>query len=265
MSRDLLGVSVAGSISFILRPEFAGLLLHAALGGHDTCEQVEATDSYTHTLTLCGANEEIPSLTIVIDRKAAVKRYAGCTISSLSLDCAAGDYVKGSVEIKGVREEPGTVNNSLGAFTIPSYRCTSASFTLDGMAFDISTATLKIDNALEDAPKTYGSGLYASQPAHGKRSVTISFEIPYSAQVENLKSTYLTTETNVSVALSFSSSQSDYSIHITIPNLSINDVDASVGGTGILSATVAGETLSVGTVEPLTVVITDKTDSAYGE
>ena len=264
-SRDLLGVSVAGSISFILRPEFAGLLFYAAMGGSDTVTQVEDTENYTHLLSLCGANDNLPSITIIVDRKAAIKQYAGCSISSLSIDCAAGDYVKGSVDIKGVKEETGALNSELSGFNIPSYRCTSATFAIGEATYDISSASFKIDNALEDAPKTYASGLYPGQPQHGIRSVTISFEIPYSSSIEDLKSSYLTTETNASVVLTFSSSNSDYGVQITIPNLAINDVDAAVGGTGILSATVQGEALSVGSTEPVTIVITDKISSAYGE
>lgn len=265
MSRDLMGVTVEGSVSFILRPQFAGLLLHAALGGEDTCEQVGSTESYTHTLTLCGVNESLPSLTVVVDRKAAVKRYTGCTVSALSLDCAAGDYVKGSVEIKGTKEEsPGAATN-LPGFSIPSYRCTAATFSMAGRSYDISSASLKVDNALETAPKTYASGLYAGRPQHGKRSVTISFEIPYSAEIELLKGTYLTSDATASAMLTFSSSQADHSIQVILPHVAISDVDANVSGTGILSSTVAGEALSVGSDEPLTIVITDKTPTAYGE
>jgi|GEM_PF-542931 len=263
-SRDLLGISAGGSFSFILRPEFAGLLLHAALGGADTAAQVGSTDKYTHTLNLCAANSDLPSLTVVVNRKAAVKKYPGCTISTLSLDCAAGDYVKGSVDIKGIKEETGTLNSELTGFTIPSYRCTSATFTIGGTSFDISSASFKLDNGVEDAPKTYAAGLYPGQPQHGQRSVTISFEIPYSASVDALKSTYLTTESNASVVLTFGSSNADYTIQITIPNLAINDVDSGVSGTGLISATVAGEALSVGSTEPLAIVITDKTSTGYG-
>ena len=158
----------------------------------------------------------------------------------------------------------GTLNSSLTRFTIPSYRCTSATFTIGGVSYDISSASFKIDNSLETAPKTYASGLYAGQPQHGKRSATISFEIPYSADIETLKSTYLISEANASVVLTFTSSLTDYSIQITIPHVAINDVDANVSGTGILSSTVAGEALSVGTDEPVTIVITDKTSTAYG-
>lgn len=264
LSRDLLGVSAGGSFSFILRPESAGLILHAALGGADGCVQDGDTGKYAHTLHLCGANDSLPSLTVVVNRKAAVKKYAGCTVSSLSLDCAAGDYVKGSVDLKGVREESGELNPELSGFTIPSYRCTSAAFTVGGESFDISSASFKLDNALEDAPRTYASGLYPGQPQHGTRSVTLSFDIPYSAQVETLKGTYLITEQNASVALTFTSSNQDFKVQISIPNLSVNDVSSSVSGTGIISATVAGEALSVGSAEPLEIVITDRTSAAYG-
>lgn len=264
-TRDLMSINVGGSINFILRPEFAGLLLHLALGGKDECVKVAETDKYTHTLKLCDVNENLPSLTIVVDRKAAIKKYLGCSISNLTLDCAAGDYVKGAIEIKGVKEEVGTLNKAIATFGIPSYRCTSATFTIGGVTYDISSASFKVDNALEEAPKTYASGLYSGQPQHGKRSVSMSFEIPYCTEVEDLKSSYLTTEVNSSIVLTFASSNLDYNIQITIPNFAINDVDAAVGGTGILTSSVQGEALSVALTEPLTVVLTDKTPTPYGE
>jgi len=263
-SRDLMAVTVEGSVSFILRPESAGLILHAALGGQDSCARVGTSELYTHTITLCGVDEALPSITITIDRKAAVKRYAGCTVASLSLECAAGDYVKGSIDIKGTKEESGTIEAALAAFAIPSYRCTNATFTVDGSSYDITSATLKIDNALESAPKTYASGLYAGRPQHGRRSVSISFEIPYSAEVESLKGSYLTSEANASAHLTFSSPMAGHTIAVTLANVAIGEVDANVGGTGMLNSTVAGEALSVGAHEPVTIVVTDKISTPYG-
>lgn len=263
-SRDLLAVTVEGSVSFILRPESAGLILHAALGGADTCTQVESSEMYTHTMGLCDVNEALPSITVLVDRKAAVKQYAGCTVGALSLDCAAGDYVKGSIDLKGTTEGSGALDAALKAFSLPSYRCTNATFTVDGKTCDIASASLKIDNALESAPRTYASGLYAGQPQHGKRVVNINFEIPYSAEVEELKNSYLTSEEHASVSLTFSSPAAGHTITVTLPHVAIGEVDANVGGTGILSATVAGEALSVGEEEPITVVITDKISTPYG-
>ena len=138
-------------------------------------------------------------------------------------------------------------------------------FKIGNEVFDISSCSLKLDNALETAPKTYASGLFDGQPQHGRRSVTITFEIPYKENIETLKDEYLTTEKNASVELFFTSSNAEYSVKTIIPNLSINDVSANVGGTGILTSSVSGEALSVGETEPITVEITDKTTTPYGE
>lgn len=126
-SRDLMAINVGGSVSFILRPEFAGLLFHAAMGGEDVV--ATSGSSTTHTIKLMEAGGNLPSITMIMDRKAATKKYSGCTISSLSLECAAGDYVKGSFDIVGVKEEAGT-KATIPAFSVPSYRCTSATFTV---------------------------------------------------------------------------------------------------------------------------------------
>ena len=200
MTRDLLAATVSGSVSAILRPEGAPLLFLLAMGGVDVVASEGDDGRYTHTFTLCGANEDLPGCTIVVDRRASVKRYAGCTVGSLSIEAAAGDYVKANLDITGVREEAGQLNSALKGFSIPSYRCTAAVFKIGGQVYDITTSTVTIDNALESAPRTYGSGLYAGRPQHGRRNVTVSFEIPYSSEVEELKSDFLTSEENASIA-----------------------------------------------------------------
>lgn len=264
MSRDILGITVDGSVSFILRPEFAGLLFHAALGGADVVADAASVGEgfKTHTINLCDVNEDLPTLTITVDRKAATKAYTGCSISSLSLDCAAGDYVKGSFDIKGYKEETGTLAE-LESYTLPSYRCTSATFKVHDESYCITSASFKVDNALVDAPKTYCSGVYSGQPQHGQRAVTIDFEIPYEAKIETLKDDYLLTEDNASVELVFTSRDEKYSVKITMPNVAISNVTTNVGGTGIINSSVSGIALSVGDVEPVTVVITDKEADPY--
>lgn len=262
-TRDLMAIAVGGSISFILRPEFAGLLFHAALGGADTVTSA-GTGLYKHTMKLAGVNDDLPSLTVTVDRKAACKAYTGCTVSSLSLECAAGDYVKGSFDIIGHDEDAGTLA-SLPAYSIPSYRCTSATFTLGGNSLDISNCTINLDNALEDAPRTYSSGLLSGQPQHGQRGITVNFEIPYSSAIETLRSTYLTTETNAAIVLTFASSDDDYTCTVKLPNVSINSVENNVSGSGIITASIGGEALSVGSTEPITVEIVDANENEYGE
>ena len=155
-------------------------------------------------------------------------------------------------------------DNSLPAYTVPSYRCTAATFTVGDETYDISSASLTIDNALVEAPQTYSSGLYAGQPQHGMRAVTIDFDIPYSTQIETLRSEMLETETTAEVVLTFTSSNQNYKIEVIAPNVSINSISNNVSGTGLVTASVSGEALSKGQSEPLTVRVTDKEDTAYG-
>lgn len=247
-TRDLMSIDVNGSVSFILRPEFADKLFEAALGKKNG-------DVYT----LAGVNEDLPIMDIYIDRKAAKKIYSSVTVSSLSLDCAAGDYVKGSFDIKGYKEEDGSGVSSVTGLTIPSYRCTSAQLTLGDKVFDVSNTSISIDNALEDAPKTYSSGLYANKPQHGQRVVNVNFSIPYSADTDLLRETYLITEANAAIKLSFTCNEATYPGHkveIEMPNVSITNVTNSVGGTGLIEAAIEGTALSLGSAEPITVTIT---------
>lgn len=261
-TRDLMGITVGGSVSMILRPETAGLLFHAAFGGPDI--PTKDGDLTRHRITLCDTKVDLPSLTLLVDRNAAVKKYTGCTISTLSIEAAAGDYVKCTVELKGVKEEDGQLPFSATTFTVPSYRCTSAYLRFAGKEYDITSASFKLDNALEDAPQTYKSGLYSGQPKHGRRVATISFDIPYSEEVEQLKSGYLVTEETASVELKFTSSVIGYAFKISMPNVSVSSIGGNVGGTGIITSSLEGEALSVGSAEPVEVEITDSTSAAYG-
>lgn len=257
-TRGLLGITVDGSFSFVLRPEFAQLITQASLGGEEKYTEDESSGTCKHEYALCGPNEELPSLTVLVDRKASVKKYVGVTISAFSLDCAAGDYVKGSVDLKGIKEESGTKNSDNAKFTIPAYRCTSAVFKVADEVFDISSASFKVDNALEDAPKTYATGLYVGQPQHAQRSVTISFEIPYTENIESFKEKYLVTEQTARISLLFTSSDKEkQKYEIIMPYVAITSVSASVGGTGALTASIDGEALSSGAEEPLVIVITN--------
>ena len=260
--KDLLGVNVGGSISFVLRPEFAGLLFHGAMGGTDTV--TEASEGfYNHTINLCAVNEDLPSLTFKMDRKAKNAIYAGCTISTLQLDCVAGDYVKGSFDIVGTSETNGTLDG-VSTYTIPSYRCVGATCSYDGQTFDVSSATIKIDNGLVEAPKTFSSGLYKGKPQHGKRTVTLDFEIPYSIDLDNQVIVWQT-KGNIpfSITLKATDGRSEYTLNINIPHVTLDSFSHSVGGTGLVTASGSGEALSKGSDEPITVVIKDKHSESY--
>ena len=232
------------------------------MGGADAV--TEATGGfYNHTINLCNVNEDLPSFTFKMDRKAKKAIYAGCTISTLQLDCVAGDYVKGSFDIVGTSEMTGTFDE-VSTYSIPSYRCVGATCNVDGSEFDISSATIKIDNGLVEAPKTFSSGLYKGQPQHGKRTVTVDFEIPYSRDLDNRVVVWRTKDTvPFTITLKAKDGLEEYTITITLSHVTLDSYSHSVGGTGLITASGSGEALSKGADEPITVVIKDKHSESY--
>ena len=263
-NRDLMSISVSGSVSSILRPEFADILLETAMGKSASVTDSTITTGYTQKkYTLADAGSVLPSFTAFLNRGTGYKIYSGLTANSTSIECAANDYVKISSDLMGYKESKltGTADATTfdgKSFSKPSYRCTQAEMKVAGSTYDVETCTIAISNALVEAPKTYSSGLYAGQPQPATREVTASFTIPYSASVDTFKDSYLTSESNASIVLKFTTSDANEFIEITLPNVAITSVTNNVGGTGLVEASCEGIALSVGTDEPVTVIVQSK-------
>ena len=267
--KDLMGLLVQGDISFILRPEFAGKIFHWAFGGTDTVGSgVPVAGAYTHTIPLAEASGTLPAMTTLIDRKAAVKKYSGCKVNTLSIDAAVGDYVKGTISVMGKDEAVGTLA-SLSALALKAFRAVSATCTIAGTAYDVKKVTFKLDNKLEDAGQTYGSGLYHKEPIHGQRDVSVDIEMNYDATVETLHDTNAVTGTVINSIVivlaspSYVTGTTPYQVTLTLNNVAINSVDRGVSGTGLVVAKVSGTATTVSTTEPVTVAIVDATSAAY--
>jgi hypothetical protein len=265
VSRDLMSITVSGSLSSILRPEFADALLKLSLGKSATVTDESIPSGYSRkSYTLADVGATLPSFSTFINRGTGYKVYDGCTFGTLNIEATANDYVKVSNDITGHKElttalstaDTATLNGK--SYSKPSYRCTQAEMKVNGTVFDVETATVNISNALVEAPKTYSSGLYAGQPQSGQREVTVSFNIPYSSEVDTFKNTYLTSEENASVVLKFTTSDANEYLEISIPNVAITSVSNNVSGTGLVEASCEGTALSVGSTEPITIVVQSK-------
>ena len=260
--RDLLGITVDGSISTVLRPEFADFLFEVGLGN-------KTGSSGAYSYTLADVNSDLPVSTFVLSRGGIVKTYPDITIKSLSISAAAQDYVKVDIDIVGTKEIAvgGTGAQTIQSlsYTLPSYRCIAASLfygtagsTPSSTKFCVESTTITIDNGIEDAPKTYCSGIYAGQPVKGQRSVSVDFNIPYSDAMDSFKDTYYLAQNApyVALKLEFTTTNPDEKIEIVLPNVSITNASNNVGGTGIIEASFSGEAISVGAAEPITITVT---------
>ena len=256
---DIIAINVDGSVSAILRPEFADWLFECALG-------VKTDNVYT----LAAPNTNLPVSTFVISRGGIVKTYPDVTITRLSLNCVAQDYVRVSFDVSGVNEiEAGgtgakTIQNL--SFTLPSYRCTSATLlygaggTAEGsltQSLCVEETNISIDNSTSEAPATYCDGFYNGRPVIGQRTVNVDFRIPYSDAVDAFRQDYLLDEEAPTVALKlvFTTKNTDENIEIYMPNVAINTASGNVDGQGIIESSIAGEALHLGSDEPITVTV----------
>ena len=269
-AKDLMGLQVQGDTAFVLRPEYAGFLFKAMLGGADTvAANTPVTGAHTHTIPLADANGVLPSYTLIIDRKAAVKRYAGCKVSSWSLDAKVGDYVKGSISWMGKDESAGTLA-SLSPLALQAFKVVSATCTIGGggTSYDVKSVSLKGDNKLEDVGQTFASGLYHLEPVHGMRELTVDIEMNYNSAVETLHDNYSITGTVISSIVivlkspSIITESTAYQLTLTINNVSAT-VERGISGTGLVTAKLSGSPTSVGATEPVTAAIIDASSSAY--
>lgn len=258
--RDLLAIVTEGGIDQVLRPETVDWLFKMALG-------VEAVAGNVHTFTLAAPNQQLPFSTIVMDRGGIVKTYPDITIRSITIEAPAQDYVRVSIDFVGTKEieAGGTGAQTIQTltFTKPSYRCTAATLLFGAgngtpaTQLCVESCTIKIDNGVEDSPATYCSGLYNERPLPGLRTVTVNANVPYDTPLDNFRNSYYMDVSNPKTALKlkFTTSNPDEYVEILLPNVVLTEAGGNVGGTGIIDASFAGEALSVGATEPITITV----------
>jgi hypothetical protein len=269
---DLFSIKAGGSTSFIFRPEFSGAIVKAAFGGTDTVTTSDpVASSNKHTVITQDAAIALPSYTIIVDRKigpTGIKKYSGGKVDSLTIDAKMGDYVRGSIDWKLKDESVGTLA-ALPVLAQKAYKLLGGTFTVGGVAYPVSSVTLKHSNSLVDMKQDIISGLYLPEPLHGKRLTTIDFEVPYDVAPETLYTTNYLTETLVTsivltmISPSMITGSTPYKITITLNNVAITSAPRNVSGPGVIMMKVSGTAIQVGATEPVQVQVWDGNVPAY--
>ena len=265
------------------------------------------------TYLLAEPNEDLPSSGIELWRGNQGFYYSGMTVSNMSLEAPSQDFVKANVTFNGTKEqylgddpsEEQIVDATFGG----SYKCTKAKlrkanagsdtlaqFFPGGVVdwdscpahevYDVETSTLTVDNGIEETPATYCSGLYANQPGHGQRSVTLACNVPYSNDFEDFRQDYYAKEDPDKLALLLqfatkenytyypgtatetASTPSTIPMHqvlVILPYISISEISANAGGSGMIEGSFTGTALSVGNTEPIKVIVRDYDWQAHQE
>lgn len=264
---DLQTLKVSGDVAFILKPENAGFVMKAALGGTDTL--VLVTGQQQHTIAPAAAAGSMPSYTVLIDRKQVIKQYSGVKVDSLKLEAKAGDYVRATLTLKGKDEAVVASIATLVPPSLKAYKFVGATVVAGGVSLEVTGITFDYANQLEDGPQTSGTGVYLSEPIHGKRKASVTLELPYGSAAEAIQVTNLLTDTVLSsVVLHFESpaliaTTYKYRMDITLNNVAVLGCKTNVGDTGVLMTTINGEATEVGATAPISVVVYDATAVAY--
>lgn len=256
---DLVAINTEGGVDFILRPEFVDWLFECAFG-----------KKTNNVYTLADVNEDLPVSTFVMSRGGIVKTYPDVTIRSLTLECPAQDYVRGSIDVIGTEElsegDTGAKTIQTIGFTKPSYKCTGAVLLYGSGGSDeedltdslcVENVTFTLDNGAEEPNPTYCDGLYNGRPIPGLRVVTLDISLPYSDEVEDFRQSYLLNEDAPTVALklTFSTANPEENVEIFFPNVSIMTADGNVDGQGVIGSSINGEALSIDDAEPITATV----------
>jgi hypothetical protein len=263
---DLVGLGVSGDVSLILKPENAGFIMKAALGGTDTV--TNPSGQQLHTIIAQTASVVLPSYTVFVNRKQAVKKYSGMKVDTLKLSAKVGDYVRAVLGFIGKDEATGTITTT----TVPSlksYKMIGGTFTLGATALDITSFALDYANNHDGGIQTNTSGLYSSEPLHSARKIAFTIDMPYDANSESIRETNFKTEALLATAVFHLESPSlitgsyKYRMDLTLNNVAITEAKMNVGGPGLITISITGEATAVGATEPISAAIYDATSGAY--
>jgi len=263
-SMDVMGYTVDGSVSVILKPENMKEILFLTMGVEaNPALKAATTGVYEHAFTLADHNATLPSFTAIIDRKAATPAYTGLKVASLSIEAKAQDYLRSTISVKGKAESAGSLAVGLTSPSLKSFRFVNGTMTIDAVEFaEVTSVDLSIDNALDDGEQTLGSGYYTSEMEHNERVVTINFEAFYNTASNTVREDkYKIDGASAAVVLTFETPDEieageKYTLEITLPKVVITEANPGVSGKDKLKITFAGQALQ-GASEPITIVYYD--------
>lgn len=229
-----VGINCAGSVATIFRPDM-GLILKALCGAEGT---VSGSGPYKHTFTPIGngLTDKLPSLTLLVDRKAAVCAYPGAKIGQMTFDASAGGYLNVSIDFVAKDEVDGTMASSLSPSALEGFTFASGKLLIDEEEVEITSSSVTWNNGLVSDKQTSKTGLYNKEPVQGMRTVTGNSTMDYDGDAEALRSTLYKSDTVFGLELVYTSDEetesgsgTHYQLKIIVPAAQCTDSGANMG------------------------------------
>lgn len=269
--KETMSVKTEGSISTLARPDDVGLFLSAGLGIEGKVETVGTAGS-KHTFTAIGTseNDNLPSLTALVDRKVDVFSYNGLKIDSLSFSCSPEDYLKLDCNYVGYSEGYGaTLSPSITPSPLKAFKFRHGKVKIGGTVIaDITSIKFDYQNQLDSSTQTTGTGLHFMEPQVGTRSIKTDVEMLYTSASENLRKNFYASDADVAIELTFTSDEVvekgvPYSLSIKIPCNQCSDSSANFGSAETIKQTMSFEALENGVDELITIELINGYSKKY--
>lgn len=166
---------VAGSIESYLRPEAAGVLFRAALGGYTASGSV-ATGAYLHNFSPIDSGD-LPWVSIKkgVSDEVKIFNYTDCKVDGFNVDMAANEMATVNFDIVGTKD-------TVGATDTPAYETapilvgSKGKITVGGAVFSVKTAKIEYKNNLINDDYRIGSRFMASI-AEKRRDLKITLDV----------------------------------------------------------------------------------------
>lgn len=223
---ETMAIEAGGTVATLAKPTNTGFYLKHVFGVESVSAGTEE-GTYKHTFTPLGNGESdfLPSVTFVIDRKAAVLVYTGQTATRISFSAAPGDRLTIETEYVGYNEESGTIQTLTAVSkSESSFKFHQASVYMDSVKVaDVTNISFEYNNNCDNSIQTTDTGLYHKQPQPGTRECTASFEAVYTSTIEAVRTGKFKTDAIVSVVIEFADSDGN-TLTFTLPEAQITEM-----------------------------------------
>ena len=221
---ETMEVSAEGDFATLAKPTSLGYILKGVFG----VEEVEPDeDKFKHVFTPVGnaENDFLPSWSITVDRKAAVKRYLGMVFNTLGISAPAGDRAQVTVSTLGYDIEPGTTENLTDTGdNEKSFKFRHGKVKLHGADFaDVTSIGFDYNNNCDNSVQTTETGKHHKQPQPGQREASMNLEVLYSSASEALRDGYWVEDATMAVEVTFTDDAGNV-LNIELPKAQITDM-----------------------------------------
>ena len=269
---SIVGSKVEGDVAIEVHPDNIGLIIGSALGSE---KAVVGTTSYTHEFTPVKGGGSLPSVTVVVDKKADVFTYSGLKVDTFTLETDPSSLLTSTISFIGQKEQLTGTIQELSASELDPYN-------FNHMKICFGTAGAEATTVIDQAVNfsfTYANNLendlfvadgtqYMAEIDYQKRDITFDIETLYDSDTNTYRENNYKTGAKMSVKVEFTHnsevvSGTKYKLVLDMPNCVITEAPNDVSGPERLRIPLSFRALEVGSAPAITIKTIDAEADKY--